>query len=141
MSEGEIREFIPRFLAMLRESGFGWAVRQVAANLTNEEVAEMDDQEIIRLFQQLDNPTEPLLQLLNALEILIVETATMENEIREFFSSEDQTDAVFGRRLFQVKSLEAEEELLIPSQLFSQQRQSAALNMKIIIDQLREQIR
>lgn len=138
MNRGEIREFIPQFVALLRENGLEWVVRQVAQSLVDDDVAMLSDGDISRILQQADNPSEVLRALLDAVEILVVETAEMEREIYEFFV-DDNIAEVNSNNLARQAILNGED-VIAPSQLFSQSRIAMAANMKNIIDRLREQV-
>ncbi|MEZ4711088.1 MAG: hypothetical protein R3A44_28075 [Caldilineaceae bacterium] len=84
MNAEEIQDFVVQIVSTLRELEIGWIVRHVAQSLIEENVADYNDSEVRQIVVNSSNPTETLLRLLRACEILIVETADMEQEIQAF---------------------------------------------------------
>lgn len=89
MARNEILDFISHLIGILREQDAGWVVRQVAQSRTDDNIAELDNQTVDQILLQTSEPAVVLGELLDALEIIVVETASMESEILDFFSQEN----------------------------------------------------
>lgn len=154
MTRSEILDFISHLIGMLREQDAGWVVRQVAQSRTDDNIAELDNQTVDQILLQASEPAVVLGELLDALEIIIVETASMESEISSFFS-EENTDRNRRNRLngleLQLRRDNNEFSQFSPFQLqdrlvfttiqhSTRQRQVTASNMHNLINQLRERI-
>ena len=154
MARSEILDFISHIIDMLRDQDAGWVVRQVAQSRTDDNIAELDNQIVDQILLQTSEPAVVLGELLDALEIIVVETASMESEIISFFS-EENTDRNRRNRLnglelqlrrdnnefSQFSPFQLQDRLVFTTiQYSTRQRQVTASNMHNLINQLRERI-
>lgn len=155
MDQSEILEFINYLIGMLREQGAGWVVRQVAQSRTDDNIAELDDQTVDQILLQTSEPAIVLGELLDALEIIIVETASMETEILSFFSQENANRNRRNRsawselqpiqnnnRYSQLNPYTLQDKLVfITGERLIDRRRETASSMHKLINQLRERIK
>ena len=154
MARSEILDFISHLIGMLREQDAGWVVRQVAQSRTDDNIAELDNQTVDQILLQTSEPAVVLGELLDALEIIVVETASMESEIISFFSQENanrnrRNSATWpepqlrqdSNKFSQFNPLQLEDKLIFTAnERSANQRQLRVSNMRNLIDQLRGQI-
>ncbi|MAS36307.1 MAG: hypothetical protein CL610_20045 [Anaerolineaceae bacterium] len=127
MNDEELRELFGELIIILRNSGLGWVLRQVVA-----EGDEMDDAEIDTSLLATQTMRSNLQGVLNALEMVLVETVQMEIQIREFFESEVE-DIALSRRELDVP--EGDTAFAI-NRLAGQQRVQASNQIRNIIEDL-----
>ncbi len=90
MEQSEIPGLVVQLIAILRQQKLGWVIRQVAQSLTDEDVAEFDDEQVDQILNTRDDSSGVLQHLLSAVNILVVETGWMEQSVRNFFMNENK---------------------------------------------------
>lgn len=128
MNEQELRVFFSELVSMLRQMGLGWILRQLVSNS-----AEMDDEEVETYLIDGRDTRSNLLSLLDALEIVLVETVQMEGEIRNFFTNESEMKNAYERIL----DIPESETGFVVNRLAPRHRQEASLSIQTMIETTR----
>ena len=143
MDQQQYPSLIANLFGLIRESGPSWVIRQVAEDfLLN--VYDLSDQEIEGFLIRARNPEGVIRSLLNALEITIVETAFMEQEVRNYFLESSQRESFqqsdLNDKVSPLSEIPGETEVFSFLDMSIQGRIQSAEALKSAIDELRDQI-
>jgi hypothetical protein len=117
----------------MRRHRLYWVVRQVASQFAGN-VSELNDREILAVLTSGENPAVPLRALLDAIEMVIVETALMEREIQTYFSPREADEVDEGEMLYDIP---VREDLVIPARLYTRDRRSTVDQLKRTLESIR----